>query len=112
LPQTLFEALASATPAVIGRLEAYEEVVRDGREALFAELEPGAIAAALARLLLDPELARRLTEAGLARVREVASLKREAERVEGFYARLLAGPRPRPDPLPLRLLDAATLLLR
>jgi glycosyltransferase involved in cell wall biosynthesis len=112
LPQTLFEALASSTPAVIGRLEAYEEVVRDGREALFSELEPGAIAAALARLLREPELAGRLTEAGLARVREVASLEREAGRVEGFYSQLLAGPRPRPDPLPLRLLDAATLLLR
>lgn len=112
LPQTLFEALASRTPAVIGRLPAYEEVVQDGREALFVELEPAALAAALARLLLEPELAARLTAAGLARVREVASLQREAERVEGFYARLLAAPRPRPAPLPLRLLDAATLLFR
>lgn len=112
LPQSLFEALASGTPAVIGRLAAYEEVVRDGREALLADLEPGAIATALARVLLEPELARRLTAAGLERVRAVASLRREAERVEGFYARLLAAPRPRPDPLPLRLLDAATLLLR
>ena len=49
---------------------------------------------------------------GRARVREVASLEREAERVEGFYRRLLERPRPRPDRLPLRLLDAATLLFR
>ena len=112
LPQTLFEALASRTPVVIGRLPAYEEVVQDGREALSAELEPAALAAALARLLLEPELAARLTRAGLARVREVASLEREAERVEGFYRRLLERPRPRPDRLPLRLLDAATLLFR
>ena len=112
LPQTLFEALASRTPAVIGRLQAYAEVVQDGREALFTELEPAAVADALVRVLTDPELARRLAEAGLARVREVASLERDAERVEGLYRRLLARPRPRPDPLPLRLLDAATLLFR
>ena len=112
LPQTLFEALASQTAAVIGRLQAYEEVVQDGREALFTQLEPAAVADALVRVLTDPELAGRLTDAGLERVREVASLERDAERVEGFYRRLLERPRPRPDPLPLRLLDAATLLFR
>lgn len=111
LPQSLFEAMACETPAVVGRLPAYDEVARDGEHVLAAELEPGAIAAAIVRLLEDPALARRLTRASLARVREVASLPREAARVEAMYAELLARPRRRAPLLP-RLLDAASLFLR
>lgn len=111
LPQSLFEALASETPVLLGRLQAYEEAVRDGQEALLVELEPAAIAAGVLRLLWDRELCARLTRAGLERVRTVASLPREAERVEGFYRRLLAAPRRR-TPWPMRVLDAASLLLR
>jgi len=111
LPQSLFEALASETPALLGRLAAYEEVVRNEQEVLLVDLEPQAIAIGLARLLREPGLAARLTRKGLERVRAVASLPREAERVEGFYTRLLAAPRRR-TPWPSRVLDAATLLVR
>lgn len=111
LPQTLFECLASQTPLVLGRLRAYEELVEHDREVLFTDLDPSAIAAAVSRLLLDPELATRLSTAGLARIREQASLPEEAQRVGGFYRRVLAGGR-RPSPLGPRILDAASLAFR
>ncbi len=111
LPQSLFEAMACETPSVIGRLAAYAEVVDDGEHVLLADLDAPAIAAALARVLTDAALARRLTGAALTRVREVASLPREAARVEALYAELLQRPR-RAAPRLRRLLDGATLFVR
>jgi len=111
LPQSLFEALASETPALLGRLDSYAEAVTDGAHALLVDFEPSKVAAAIVRLLLERELVARLTRAGLARVREIASLPREAERVESFYRRALERPPHRTSAL-ARFLDAATLLVR
>lgn len=108
LPQTLFECLASRTPIVLGRLPTYEEIVRDDREVLLADLSPPAIAAAVVRLLGDPNLRRRLCDAGLRRILETASLPDEARRVEAMYRRVLSMPR-RPAPLAPRILDAMSL---
>jgi glycosyltransferase involved in cell wall biosynthesis len=108
LPQTLFEALASETPIVMGRLPSYGELVEDEREVLLADLNPTSIAEQTSRLLTDPELAARLTRAGLAKARSRISLIEDARRVEGFYRRVLGAPR-RKSPLLPRLLDAVSL---
>jgi glycosyltransferase involved in cell wall biosynthesis len=111
LPQSLFEAMACGTPAVLGRLAAYREVVTDGESALLADLEPQAIAGALVRLLGDEALRGRLAQAGLERVREVAYLPSELRRVDALYRDVVArgGARERPQG---RLLDFLGLLLR
>ena len=111
LPQTLFESLASETPIVLGRLAAYDEIVHDGREVLLADLDAGSIAAAVSRLLIDRELAVRLTTAGLRRIHDEGSLRDEAQRVESFYRRVLANPQRR-SPLGPRVLDAISLAFR
>ena len=111
LPQTLFESLASQTPIVLGRLAAYDEIVHDGREVLLADLDAGSIAAAVSRLLIDRELAVRLTTAGLRRIHDEGSLRDEAQRVVSFYRRVLANPE-RLSPLGPRVLDAFSLALR
>lgn len=111
LPQSLFEAMASETPTVLGRLDAYAEAVTDGTHTLLSDIEPEALAQAIAKVLGDPQLAAGLSRAGLARVGAIASLPYEAERVEGFYRRVLDQPRHR-TPAMARWLDAATLLLR
>ncbi len=111
LPQTLFESLASETPIVLGRLPAYEELVRDEVEVLMAGLDASSIAATVSRLLVDPSLCSRLRTAGLQRVLAQASLPDEARRVEALYRRVLTGPR-RPSPLGPRILDAASLAWR
>ena len=111
LPQSLFEAMACGTPSVLGRLPWYAEVATDGQHVLLADLEPPAIAEAIARLLQDEPLRRAMAGAGRTRVMEVASLPREAERVEGFYERLLARPRRRASWGP-RLVDGLSLAVR
>jgi glycosyltransferase involved in cell wall biosynthesis len=114
LPQSLFEAMACGTPVVLGRLPAYEEVVRDGESALLAELEPAAIAAALLRVLTDATRRESIARAARERVAGIASLPAEAARVRGLYEELLAAPRPAPrSPLTDgRAWDALSLLLR
>lgn len=108
MPVTLFESLASETPIVVGRLSAYEELVRDGEEVLMADLDAPSIAGAVSRLLEDETLAGRLRAQGLARVRGAASLPDEARRVESYYRRALAAPRGTSALLP-RVLDAVSL---
>lgn len=108
MPVTMFESLASETPIVVGRLSAYEELVRDGEEVLMADLDAKSIGAAVTRLLEDEALAARLRAQGLARVRGTASLPDEARRVESYYRRALAAPR-RPSAFLPRALDAMSL---
>jgi len=110
LPQTLFECLASQTPIVLGRLDAYAEMVEHEREVLLTELDPRSIATAVSRLLDDPDLARQLGQSGFERIQATASLPQEARRVEAMYRRVLASPR-RSSPLAPRILDALSLAL-
>jgi glycosyltransferase involved in cell wall biosynthesis len=111
LPQSLFEAMACGTPVVLGRLPAYAEVVEDGETAALVDRAPAAIASTLVRLLRDEPGRARLAARALERVRQVAFLPREVERVDRLYHDLAArGPHPpRNDG---RLLDALGLLLR
>ena len=111
LPQSLFEAMACGTPVVLGRLPAYAEVVEDGETAALVDRAPAAIASTLVGLLRDEPGRARLAARALERVREVAFLPREVERVDRLYHDLAArGPRPHRNQG--RLLDALGLLLR
>ena len=111
LPQSLFEAMACETPAILGRLPGYAEVVTDGQHALLADLQPEALAEAMIQLLKDKNRACALAAAARERVREVAWLPEEAKRVDGLYRRLLERPRRRAS-LTGRLLDGLSLFLR
>jgi glycosyltransferase involved in cell wall biosynthesis len=103
--------MACGTPAVLGRLPAYGEVVRDGESALLVAIEAPAIAAVLARLLEDRALAQRLAGTALQEVRRSAVLPREAARVEALYERARSRPARRSARLP-RAVDALSLLWR
>lgn len=111
LPQSLFEAMACETPVILGPLPGYAEAVTHGEQALRVDLEPNEVAAAMLRLLEDRGFARSLADRGLARVREVAFLPREMERVGRLYEEALEAPRSR-DSFGARVLDAASLFLR
>jgi glycosyltransferase involved in cell wall biosynthesis len=111
LPQSLFEALACEAPTIVGALESYREMVRDGETACVTGFSAEAIAAAILRVLGDAPLRARLGEAGRRQVAVLASLPREAERVERFYGEALAAPRPR-GRLVAHVGDALTLALR
>jgi len=112
LPQSLFEAMACGAPVVLARLDAYGEVVRDGENAVLADLQPASLASAMVGLLESPARAAEMARAALARVREVADLPSEVARVEAFYLRALASARCRRTSWAGRLADIAGLVAR
>jgi glycosyltransferase involved in cell wall biosynthesis len=69
LPQMLMEAMACGLPAVSTTLVGIPDLVIDGKTGLLVPPEDAvALADALQRLAGDPDLARRLAEAGRAHV--------------------------------------------
>jgi glycosyltransferase involved in cell wall biosynthesis len=84
------EAMAAGRPVVATRVGGVPEVVVDGETGLLVEPEdPGALAAAVRRLLADPALAARMGQAGRRRAREVFSAQRMAELTAAMYEELL-----------------------
>jgi glycosyltransferase involved in cell wall biosynthesis len=98
LPMSMLEAMAHAVPVVATRVGAIPEAVDEGVEALlYPAKDVPALAAALARLLESPELARRMGENGRRRLALNYSLEAMSRQVFGVYRQLLAGglcPRP------------------
>lgn len=112
LPQTLLEAMACGVPNVIGRLDRYGEIVKDGESVITADVEPASVAEAIVRVLTDQALRDRIAARGRETVVEVANFPRDVRRVEALYRELAAAPR-RPSRLrPLMLLDIARYWLR
>jgi phosphatidylinositol alpha-mannosyltransferase len=90
----LLEGMAASTPIVASDLPGYRNVARDGREALL--VPPGdaaALAAAICRVLDEPDTARALVAGGDARAAEF-SMERLADRYLELYERAIAAPRP------------------
>ncbi len=89
-PVTAIEALASGCPVVATRVGGVPDVVRDGTDGLLVEpVDLEALAEALARLAGDPELRRRMGEAGRERVVPRYAVGRLIDDVDGLYRRLL-----------------------
>ena len=87
MPNVVLEALASGTPVVATELPGTAEIARDEIEALLvAPGDHGALAKAMARVLNDAELARRLAQAGHSRVCDAFDI----ERIADEYSTLLA----------------------
>jgi glycosyltransferase involved in cell wall biosynthesis len=106
---TLLEAMATGLPVVVTAVGGNPEIVRDGREGLLAPRgDASAIAAALLRLLGDPEARRRLGAAGRERVRQRYRLEQTVESYWRLY-QSLARPRPA-EPLRNRASPAESAL--
>jgi len=98
LSLSALEAMALRKPVVASRVGGTPEVVADGVSGLLVEpANPEALAAALARLLRDHDLARRMGEAGRRRVESIFDLERVVDEVEGVYHELV-GTRPDAPP--------------
>jgi glycosyltransferase involved in cell wall biosynthesis len=90
-----FEALAAGRPVVATRVGAIPEVLAHERDALLVPPEsPEAIAAAVARLLREPDLAARLAETGRERVRAELSEERGVEAFTALVSEVLGRPVP------------------
>lgn len=90
------EAMAAGRPVLASAVGGLAEAVAHEKTGLLVPPDdPGALCAALARLLEDPALRKRLGDAGPARVRERYSAERMVEAYEALYAEVLAeGGRP------------------
>lgn len=100
----LLEGMSTGLPVVASRLPGFELVMRDGIDGLMVDRadDEAGFAAALARLLDDPVLGRRMGAAGRQRAISAFSWPVVADRLEELYGELL-GPKRRP----LRLVRAA-----
>lgn len=82
---SLLEAMASAMPVVVSDIPAFLEIVEDGRTGLvFRSGDPKALAAAIARIVREPELAERLGRAARERVASLDCSRAAANLAELF----------------------------
>jgi glycosyltransferase involved in cell wall biosynthesis len=82
------EAMASGTPVITSDVSSLPEVVGDAA-LLIDPLDPGAIADAMRRVLMDSELHGQLRQKGLIRAREF-SWERSVRRVRDIYGEVMA----------------------
>jgi len=96
-PLSVMEYMAAGKPVVSTRVGGVPELVEDGVHGLLVEpRDPGALAAAIGRLLHDPGEARRLGEQGRERQQRELSLDAMVRKIEDLYEELwLASPRRR-----------------
>jgi glycosyltransferase involved in cell wall biosynthesis len=86
LPTVICEVMSCARPAVATAVDGTPEIVRDGETGLLVPpRDPGALADALARLVDDPELARRMGDRALEIGRETYTWHANAVRTAELY---------------------------
>jgi glycosyltransferase involved in cell wall biosynthesis len=91
MPNVALEAMGQAKPVVATRIPGMEEVVvPEGTGLLVGVGRPFELAKALRRLILDPDLRRRLGEAGRIRVREQFSVAAMIAAYQRLYNELVA----------------------
>jgi len=91
LSQALLEAMALGLPVAASRAGGNPDLITDGDTGLLVDpLEPRAWAEALARLVDNAALARRLGDAGRRLVRSEFTVARTAERTEAVYRDAMA----------------------
>jgi glycosyltransferase involved in cell wall biosynthesis len=91
LSNVVMEAMAAARPVVATNVEGCAELIDDGVNGLLVPPHDApALADAVARVLDDEALARRLGEAGQRAMREQYSLRKLVERHEALYEALMA----------------------
>jgi glycosyltransferase involved in cell wall biosynthesis len=90
-PVVAIEALAAQRPVVATRVGGVPDVVTEGEDGFLADVgDVDGLAAALERLARDPELRRRMGEAGRKRVVPRYRVERLVDDVDALYRELLA----------------------
>jgi glycosyltransferase involved in cell wall biosynthesis len=86
----LIEAMAMELPVVSTNCDGVLDIVVDGKTGLYVPPHNStALAAAITRLAVDPEMRRRFGKAGRERVLELFERKRQMDRLEGIYREVL-----------------------
>jgi len=101
VPTVVLEAMACELPVVVTDVGGVREAVTDGVKGLLVPpRDPAALADALERLWLDPDLRARLGRAGRERVLREFTLERQLDSLDSIYRSLIAGARPAGAPVP------------
>jgi len=88
-PNVIPEAMASGVPVLTTRFRGFSaELGGDGRELVITERDPHAVRQALARLLGDPRLRRRLAAAGRAWVEQHQDIEASLDEYRALLERL------------------------
>jgi glycosyltransferase involved in cell wall biosynthesis len=91
VPVVLMEAMAMQLPCVATRITGIPELIRDGIDGLLVTPSDAAeLAVAIARLIDDPGLRRRLAAAGRVRVEEKYHLATNVARLGEIFRRRLS----------------------
>jgi lipopolysaccharide/colanic/teichoic acid biosynthesis glycosyltransferase/glycosyltransferase involved in cell wall biosynthesis len=89
-PVSAIEAMASGCPVVATRVGGLPDLIDDGKTGCLVPSEdPAALAAAILRVLRDPDAAHRMGQAARAQVREQFRAERLIGDLEGLYTELL-----------------------
>jgi glycosyltransferase involved in cell wall biosynthesis len=92
IPNVLIEAMASGVPVVSSSISGIPELITDGVEGfLVPPGDPVALASALKRLLNDPELARRMGDAGRSTVKRAFGLRESVASLRRLFGTGQAG---------------------
>src|SRR2546422_7013090 len=90
LPNAVLEYLAAGLPTIASNVGGNAEIIKDGvRGLLVPSQDSEALAAAVLRLLRNPELARRLAKDGREYVHQNFSFERLIKQVDNLYTELL-----------------------
>jgi colanic acid/amylovoran biosynthesis glycosyltransferase len=91
VPTVLMEAMATELPCIATWVSGVPELIRHGVDGwLVAPSDADALAAAIGQLMDEPDVRRRLGQAGRARVQDRFTLAKNAKILSGIYTRRLA----------------------
>jgi len=86
LPTVLLEALGTGCPVVSTTVSGIPEIVEDGKNGLLVPPgNPAALAEAIEKILISPELAARFAQEGRKKAEEKFNLKKSAATLERYY---------------------------
>lgn len=88
LPNAVMEAMRAGLPCVVSDRGGTPELIRDGVDGFVVPADAGSFAAALSRLVRDPELRARCGASGEARLREAFGVQRMLESYEELFRSL------------------------
>ena len=90
-PNTILEAMACALPVVASNVGGISEQVVSGKTGLLVDPQnPDQLAQASLRLLEDSSLRQQMGAAGLARVRDLFTLERQAKQYQDWYEEIVS----------------------
>ena len=84
LSLSLMEAMSSRLPSIVTPIRGNTDLITDGKEGLYAQLNPASIAAAIGTLRQDPALCRRLGQAAGEKI-QAFGLKEVLEEMRKIY---------------------------